>query len=329
MTATVRCELCPRQCVLGPGQRGDCRSRINYRGRLVTLVYGKAISANPYDPVEKKPLFHFLPGTRCFSIATAGCNLHCKNCQNAEISQLNPDDADPSRVADLPPEKVVALARRFQCASIAYTYSEPITFFEYTRDSQTIARRQGVKNILVTAGYIQEKPLRELCKTADAANLDIKAYSDEFYRTVCGGTLEPVLRTAEIMFQQGVWLEITNLLVTTLNDKPDLIRQLCRWHLQHLGPEVPLHFSRFFPRYKLAHLPPTPVETLVQAREIALQEGIKFVYVGNINVPEGGDTFCPDCRKPVLRRQGYTILENNLNGGKCGFCGRRIPGVWT
>jgi pyruvate formate lyase activating enzyme len=327
--SAVKCTLCPHECVLRPGERGGCRARINYQGKLVTLVYGKAISANPYDPVEKKPLFHFLPGARCFSIATAGCNLHCKFCQNYSISQLNPEDADPRDVYDLPPDQVAALAARNGCRAVAYTYSEPIIYFEYTRDCQRAARALGIKNILVTAGYINEKPLRELCRETDAINLDIKSFDDDFYRNVCGGSLEPVLKGLRTMQEEGVWLELTNLVVPTLNDNLETIKRMCGWIVKNAGPEAPLHFSRFHPMYQLTQLPPTPAEILIQARETALAEGIRYVYVGNVEVAGGGDTVCPGCRRTLIRRQGYTILELNLKGGKCAFCGREIPGRWS
>ncbi len=329
MKGWVRCTLCPKECVLAPGQRGDCRARINYQGRLVTLVYGKPVSANPYDPVEKKPLFHFLPGTKVFSIATAGCNLHCKFCQNYEISQLNPDDAPPSRVYDLPPEKLIHAAKRFRCRSIAYTYAEPMTFFEYTRDSQELAHRSGIKNILVTAAYINEGPLKELCKHADGANVDLKSLTDQYYRDICFGTLKPVLRALEVMKEQGVWLEITNLVVPTLNDDLDMIKRMCQWIAETLGPETPLHFSRFTPRYKMRHLPPTPADSLARARQAAFDQGLKFPYVGNVHVPGGGDTLCPGCKKPVIKRRGYSILAFDVSGGKCKSCGTEIPGVWA
>jgi len=329
MKAAVRCTLCPRECVLAPAQRGDCRARVNYRGKLVTLVYGKPVSANPYDPVEKKPLYHFLPGTRCFSIATAGCNLHCKFCQNYEISQLNPEDASPDRVYDLPPEALVAAARRYKCRSIAYTYSEPVTFFEYTKDSQRLAHDKGLKNILVTAAYINQDPLKELCAHADGANVDLKGFSERYYREVCLGTLKPVLRALEAMVKEGVWVEVTNLVVPSLNDDLDMIKRMCAWIVEKLGQGVPLHFSRFTPRYKLKNLPPTPADFLGRARRAAMAEGVKFVYVGNVHVPGGGDTLCPGCKEPVIRRRGFMVLEYNLRGGRCGKCGEEIPGVWS
>jgi pyruvate formate lyase activating enzyme len=326
MKDAVKCTLCPRECVLAPSQRGDCRVRINYNGKLVTLVYGKPVSANPYDPVEKKPLFHFLPGTRCFSIATAGCNLHCKFCQNYEISQMDPEDA--GQVYDLPPEKVVQAALMNGCKSIAYTYSDPTIFFEYTRDTQIIARERGIRNILVTASYINEAPLKELNQNADAANIDLKAFSDDYYRNVCGGTMAPVLRALEVSVKDGVWVEMTNLIVPTLNDDLEMIKRMCGWVLEKLGPDVPLHFSRFYPLYKLTHLPQTPADFLATARETTMAQGINFVYIGNVRVPGAEDTICPGCKNVLIGRQGYAILSFNIKDGKCASCGRAVPGVW-
>ena len=328
MSGAVRCTLCPHECGLRPGERGTCRVRMNHGGQLVTLVYGKLVSANPYDPVEKKPLFHFLPGSRCFSVATDGCNLHCKFCQNWSISQLNPADADPSEVLALPPEKLATAAASAGCRSIAYTYSEPIIYFEYTRDCARVARVAGLKNILVTAGYINEKPLRELCQYTDAINLDIKAFDDEFYRKVCGATLAPVLAGLKVMLEEKVWVELTNLIVPTLNDNLEMIRRMCGWIVKTAGPEIPLHFSRFQPMYQMTGLPPTPAETLIAAREAARAEGLKFVYIGNVETPGGGDTVCPGCGRAIISRRGFQILEMNVKGGKCGACGRKIPGRW-
>lgn len=326
---SVRCDLCPHACALRPGERGSCRVRLNHGGKLVTLVYGKLVSANPYDPVEKKPLYHFLPGTRCFSVATAGCNLHCKFCQNWSISQLNPEDADPAGVMDVPPERLVSAARDAGCRSIAYTYSDPVIFFEYARDSARLARAAGLKNILVTAGYINEKPLRELCRYTDAVNLDVKSFTEDFYKNVCGGSLAPVLAGLKTMLAEGVWVELTNLIVPTLNDDLEMVRRMCGWIAREAGPEVPLHFSRFHPMYRMTGLPPTPTEMLVRARDAARAEGLKFVYIGNVEAPGGGDTVCPGCGLAVIRRQGYQILEMNLKDRKCGACGRAIPGRWS
>ncbi len=319
----VQCELCPRRCILAPGQRGDCRARENIDGDLETLVYGNPCAVH-VDPMEKKPLFHFLPGSPVFSVATAGCNLHCRFCQNWEISQRSPEETNNLY---LPPDKLVAAAAESNCRSIAYTYSEPIIFYEYMYDSSIRAHRQGMKNVMVTAGYIEEKPLRELCPVIDAANVDLKG-DDDYYRDVCLGTLAPVRRTLEIMVKEGVWVEITNLIVPTLNDQPEKIGRLAEWVHDRLGPDLPLHFSRFHPTYKLRNLPPTPVETLKTAREIALGKGLHYVYIGNVPGLEGESTFCPKCGKIVIKRIGYRILENKLKDGNCGFCGQPIAGVW-
>ena len=321
----VQCELCPRKCVLAPGQRGNCRVRINYKGELKTLVYGKPCAVHK-DPVEKKPMFHFIPGTYAFSIATAGCNLHCKFCQNWEISQVNPED---TYNIDLPPEKVVEYTIRTNCKSIAYTYSEPIIFYEYTYDTCVLARKAGLKNILVTAGFINEKPLRKLCQVADGANVDLKGFTDDYYREVCFGELEPILRTLKIMTEMGVMVEVTNLIVPTLNDDFELIKRMCGWLVENLGPEYPLHFSRFFPRFQLKSLPPTPIDTLIRAREIALREGLYYVYIGNVLIEGAENTYCPNCKKLLIERKGYWVGQVNIVDGKCKFCGTKIKGVWS
>lgn len=323
-TAVIECTLCPTRCVLENYQRGDCRVRINVEGRLKTLVYGKPCAVH-VDPMEKKPLFHFMPGTPIFSVATAGCNLHCKYCQNWGISQTPPEDTDNQ---DLDPEKTVAEALRTGTRSIAYTYSEPIVFFEYTVDTARLAREKGLKNVLVTAGYIEEIPVRELCEVIDAANVDLKAITEDFYREVCGGRLEPVQRTLTVMQEMGVWLEVTNLIVPTLNDTPEAIKALIDWMLQALGPDVPLHFSRFQPMYKLANLPPTSVETLTAAREAALSAGVHFPYVGNVPGHEGNNTYCPSCGVLLVGRFGFLVTEYNIRDGLCGECGQKIAGVW-
>ncbi len=309
---------------MAPGQRGDCRARGNIDGELTTLVYGNPCAVH-VDPIEKKPLFHVLPGSASFSIATAGCNLHCRFCQNWEISQRPPEETENY---DLPPEKVVAAAGDRDCRSIAYTYNDPIVFYEYMYDTSVLARKQGLKNVMVTAGYINEKPLRELCPVIDASNVDLKGDAD-YYREVCRGTLPPILKTLEVMREMGVWVEITNLIVPTLNDQPEKLKWLTGWIYDHLGPDVPLHFSRFHPMYKLRNLPPTPVETLKTARQIALDGGLHYVYTGNVPGLEGESTFCPGCGKKIIGRIGFQILENNLKNGTCGSCGETIPGIWT
>ena len=320
----VQCELCPKTCVLEPGQSGECRIRANIDGRLLALTYGFPCSIH-VDPMEKKPLFHFLPGSRILSLATVGCNLHCKNCQNWEISQENPENVSAMEV---PPAQVAALARKHNCPSVAYTYTDPVVYYEYALDTCVAARAAGLKNVLVTAGYVNPKPWQELCQHVDAANIDLKAYSDKFYREVCAGTLAPVLAALVAAKKLGVEVEVTNLLIPTLNDADDMIRDLCRWVAKDMGPETPLHFSRFHPEYNLAHLPPTPAATLDRAKAIALAEGLRFVYIGNLERPDGESTFCPKCRRLLVERERYTIKQNRLSMGKCPDCGTEVYGVW-
>lgn len=320
----ARCRLCPHGCIIGNGQRGSCGVRELRDGRLMTLVYGNPCAVH-IDPIEKKPLLHFLPSSRAFSVATAGCNLHCKNCQNWEISQRRPEE---THNLHLPPEDLVAEAVGSGCRSIAYTYSDPDIFFEYTVETARRARQQGLKNVLVTAGYISPDPQREFCQVVDAANVDLKGFTEEFYQQVCAASLQPVLDALVMYRQQGVWLEVTHLVIPTLNDDPVQIRRMCRWLRDHLGADVPLHFSRFQPRYQLKNLPPTPVETLEQARRTALEEGLRYVYVGNVPGHPGEATYCPRCGRTVIGRIGYTITEMNLQDGCCRFCGEAIAGVW-
>ena len=321
----LQCLLCPRRCILGNGARGNCRSRMNIDGKLQTLVYGKPCAVH-VDPIEKKPLFHYLPGTGSFSIATAGCNLHCMYCQNWEISQREPEN---TQNMDLPPEEVVAQAIAAKCRTIAYTYSEPITFFEYSADSARLAHKNGLLNVWVTAGYINPEPLKEAVTFVDAANIDLKGMTEKFYNTVCNGTLQPVLDTIVTMKRSGVWVELTNLIVPTYNDTAEDFSRLCEWIVDNVGSEVPLHFSRFWPMYQLKNLPPTPEEVLTLARDIAMSKGIHYVYVGNIPGHEGNNTYCPMCKNIAIGRRGYMITEYNVTEeGKCKFCSHQIPGRW-
>ena len=324
MNKEVQCLLCPRRCRLQEGMRGDCRVRINLGGRLETLVYGNPCAVH-IDPVEKKPLFHLLPESTTFSIATAGCNLHCKFCQNWSISQVPPEE---TRNMDMPPARVVQLALRGGCRSIAYTYSEPVVFYEYMLATAKLAREKGLKNIMVTAAYINPEPLKEICKWIDAANIDLKGFTEKYYQEVCSGLLQPVLDSIEITRKAGVWVELTNLIIPTLNDDPADIKKMCLWIKNNVGENTPLHFSRFYPMYKLKNIPLTSAETLFKAREIALEAGLRYVYVGNIPGQGGGNTYCPNCNRIVIGRIGYSIKENNLRNGKCAFCGWPIAGVW-
>lgn len=330
MSEWLECQLCPKYCRIEEGRTGDCGIRMNLDGKLLATTYGVPCSVH-MDPIEKKPLFHFIPGTAIFSLATVGCNLHCRNCQNHTISQAIPEDVEGYRA---PPDKLVESALRQQALSIAYTYTEPLVYYEYTYDCCVMARERGVKNVLVTAGYVNEKPLRQLLPYVDAANVDLKAFSEDFYRDNCGGSLKPVLRNLEIFVEMGVWLEITNLIIPSLNDDGDEISRMCKWIVHKLGEEVPVHFSRFHPQYKMTNLPPTPAATLEDARERARAEGLKHVYVGNLRSRTGENTYCPNpgCRereRPLVERIGYHIMDNRLANGRCPACGTRVAGVWN
>jgi pyruvate formate lyase activating enzyme len=322
--STVQCELCPKNCLIAPGQSGECRIRVNLDGRLTAVTYGHPCSIH-LDPVEKKPLFHFLPGTSILSIATVGCNLHCLNCQNWEISQENPENSESHR---LPPDEIPGLAKRYDCPSVAYTYTDPVVYYEYTLDSCIRAKEAGLRNALVTAGYINEKPLRKLAPFVDAANIDLKALSDRFYREVCGATLGPVLNALVTSKSMGVLVEVTNLVIPTLNDTDEDLRSLSRWVAENLGRETPLHFSRFFPQHKMRNLPPTPAATLDRAMRIARGEGLHHVYVGNVQRPEGDNTTCASCGGLLVERVRYQVLRNRLVSGKCPDCGAAAYGIW-
>ena len=324
MAGSIQCELCPTECVLENYEIGGCRTRVHKDGKLYSLVYGKPCAA-AVDPIEKKPFYHFLPGTTAFSIATAGCVLGCTFCQNWQISQARPEETEN---LDLPPESVVRQALFYQCRSITYTYTEPTVFYEYMYDTAKLARTYGIRNTMHSCGYINERPLRELARLLDAADIDLKAFDEEFYARVCGGRLKPVLDALLILKQEGVWLEITNLVIPTLNDDLARVREMCRWIVRNLGPDIPIHFSRFFPYYKLKDLPPTPVETLTDVWKTAREAGMRYVYIGNIRT-EGENTYCHRCSKLLIERAGYVVKQNNLSNGTCRFCGARIPGVWT
>jgi pyruvate formate lyase activating enzyme len=319
----IQCNLCPHTCILGENDRGFCRTRVVKDKKLHTIAYGNPCSVR-LDPMEKKPLYHFLPGKPILSIATAGCNLRCLNCQNWQISQARPEDVTNH---DLPPELLVSHVSGKMIPAIAYTYSDPIIYYEYVFDSATLARQQNIRNVLVTAGYIQEKPLRQLCTVTDAANIDLKGFNDGFYKKVTGSKLEPVMRSLKITKEEGVWIEVTRLIVPTLSDNLDDIRAMCDWLAETLGPGTPLHISRFHPQYKLEHLPPTPVDIMHKAYETAQKAGLHYVYMGNLPGNPYQDTVCPSCGLHVIRRRGFVIIANELENGHCP-CGEKIPGVW-
>jgi len=323
---TVSCELCPRSCTVPQGARGFCGVRMNRGGKYYTLVWGNPCGLG-IDPIEKKPFFHVLPGAKAFSIAAAGCNLRCKFCQNWDISQSRPEQ---TRNVDLPPAAVVAQAVKHDCQAVAFTYSEPVVFFEYMYDTAVAARERKLRPLVVSNGFINADPMAELCKVVTAVKIDLKGYTEGFYRDVCGARLRPVLETLVLLKKLGMWFEIVNLIVPTLNDKPEDIRALCRWVKQELGADVPLHFSAFTPLYKLANLPRTPDKTMFDAYDVARAEGLNYVYVGNI-APAGHraeKTYCPKCGKVIVDRRGYVVDRVDIKGGKCGFCGWAIPGVW-
>ncbi len=320
----VHCLKCPNSCVIPAGGTGTCRNRVNVRGKLYSIAYGNPCAVH-VDPIEKKPLLHFLPGTRAFSIAAAGCNLACLNCQNWEISQVSPKE---TRNHDLMPRAVVDECRQSGCASIAYTYSEPTTFYEYAFDTAEIARREGIRNVWKSNGYIEELPLRTLGRVMDAANIDLKSFDDTLYARLNAGTLAPVLRTLRVFREMRVWLEITNLVIPGWTDDVSMIRRMCAWLCSNGLADAPLHFSRFVPIYKLNQLPPTPVKRLEEAHAAAVSEGMQYVYIGNVPGHPAEHTYCHHCKKIVFKRRGYSILSSNLKKGKCGFCGTGIPGVW-
>jgi pyruvate formate lyase activating enzyme len=320
----VQCLVCPNKCILEENDRSICRNKVNKNGKLYTLAYGNPCAVH-VDPIEKKPLFHFLPTTLAFSIATAGCSFRCYNCQNWNISQFKPEETNNF---DLMPEKIIEACLRNNCQSIAYTYSEPIAFYEYMYDTSRLAKKEGIKNLWITNGYINEEPLRDLCKFIDAANVDLKSFKEEIYNELNSGSLKPVLDTLKILKEKNVWFEITNLIVPSWTDDMDMIRDMCKWLYKNKLADYPLHFSRFTPMYKLIHLPPTPVSILEKARKIALDSGIKHVYIGNVPNNPAENTYCPRCGKIIIERKGYSIINNNLADGSCKFCGEKIAGVW-
>ena len=321
----IKCKLCPRECVIDDQERGYCGVRENRGGTYYTLVHSRVVTAH-IDPIEKKPFFHFLPGAVAFSLATAGCNVNCKMCQNWEISQVRPEQV---RSTYLPPEKLAGIAQDNHCPVIAYTYSEPVVFAEYVLDGAEAARAAGLRSVVVSGGYIQDDPLKKLSARVDAIKIDLKAYSEKFYREIVNGELKHVLEALVTLRKTGVWNEIVYLVIPTLNDSDAEFQGLARWVKSELGPDVPLHFSRFHPEYLLKNLPPTPVETLERAKAIADAEGLHYVYIGNVPGHPAESTYCPHCRKKVVDRTGYTIAGVYIHHGKCQFCHTPIPGVWT
>ncbi len=322
--SVIKCSLCAQGCVLEHGERGLCRARLNVGGELRTLVYGRPISTH-VDPIEKKPFYHYLPGSNAYSMATSGCPLRCRFCQNWQISQARPEDY---RSAFMKPEVIVRNVRTRRAPIIAYTYNEPTVFLEYLSDIARLGREHDIRSVLVSCGFASETAMGELCDVLDAIKIDLKGFSEEFYRSVCGAELAPVLRSIKQVSQRGLHLELVNLVVPTLNDADAEQTEMAKWVVGELGPDVPIHFTRFHPDYQLTNLPPTPVATLERARAIAMAQGVRYAFVGNVPGHAGNHTYCPSCGEVVIGRKGFFITENNLKDGSCGGCGERIAGVW-
>jgi len=320
----IECGTCPRHCRITDLERGFCGVRENRNDTYYTLVYGLPCAAN-VDPIEKKPLFHFHPGTTAFSIATAGCNVNCKFCQNWDISQNRPEQTNNIK---LMPEQVVEVCRNHKAPTIAYTYSEPVVFYEYMYDTAKAGHEKGLNSVMITGGYIEEKPLAELMPHLDAIKVDLKAIREDYYKNIVHGELKPVLDRLVQMKNAGMWVEVVYLIVPTLNDTDEEFRDLSRWVKANLGVETPLHYSRFFPQYLLKDLPPTPASTMQKAYDISKAEGLQFVYLGNLAAHPSESTYCPGCGEIVIGRRGYLITGYNLDGNRCKNCQREIPGIF-
>jgi pyruvate formate lyase activating enzyme len=322
----IQCDVCPRECKLSEGQRGLCFVRGRENNQIVLYTYGRS-SGYCIDPIEKKPLNHFLPGTPILSFGTAGCNLICQFCQNWDISKSREMDTLADEAS---PELIAKVAKRLGCKSVAFTYNDPVIFMEYAIDVAKECHKYGIKTVAVTAGYIKEKAREEFYQYMDAANVDLKAFTEDFYRRICGGHLKPVLETLEFLKKStSVWFEITTLLIPGENDSSQEIQNECEWILEHLGPDVPIHFTAFHPDFKMLNKPRTPYSTLLRARKIALEVGLHYVYVGNVHDEDGESTYCPNCKKKVIGRDWYVLTEYHLtDDGHCRFCNYKIAGVF-
>jgi len=322
---TVQCELCPNRCTLAEGEVGDCNNRKNIDGKLYTLIYGQPCALT-VDPIEKGPMFHMKPGMRTLALGTAGCNLKCKNCQNWQFTQVGPEETVNYKLS---PQGAIKLARKNNCEAIVFTYNDPIVSYEYVLEMAKLAKKNNLKTIMITAGYINPEPLRELCQYMDAIKIDLKGFTNEFYQKVCRATLQPVLDAIKVIKEEGVWLEIVNLVIPSFNDTSSEMWAMCNWIKDNVGPDVPLHFSRFWHSYKLENMETTPVRTLENAFSIATAAGLNYVYIGNVPGHPKGNTYCPHCGKLLIERIGFLAIgQNNIVNGKCKFCGEKIPGVW-
>ncbi len=318
----IHCVLCPHSCILNNGETGFCRSRKNIDNQLISLVYGYPCALH-IDPVEKKPLYHFYPGSKTFSLSTTGCNLHCLNCQNYTISQA---EFKEGVFKYYPPDLIVKEALENGCSSVSYTYTDPVVYYEYARDIAVLAKEHGLKNIIVSAGYVNPGPLRDLCKVIDAANIDLKSFSNHIYKSVSQIELKPVLHSLEILKEENVWLEITNLIIQGYTDDLNMVRRMCSWLRRNSFENVPLHFSRFFPVYKLNNVNPTSIEILEAAYDIAKDEGLKYVYLGNVPLADFNATFCHSCGFRLIDRYGFNVEVYYKDSGKCPECGAVLAG---
>ncbi len=319
----LTCKLCPHECRVADLERGTCGVRENNGGTYYTHVYGNPCSMH-IDPIEKKPLFHYFPTTQALSIGTAGCNFACKFCQNWEISQKRPEQVQSQKVY---PAELIKLAQENKCKTVAHTYTEPVIFFEYMLDCAIEGKKRGVRNVMISNGFIQEKPMREVCQYLGAVKIDLKAFTEKFYSTMCEGKLKPVLDTLLVLKEVGIWFELVVLVIPTLNDSQAELTGMTRWIVKELGGNVPLHFSRYYPTFMLKNIPPTPPETLHRARRIALDNGVKFVYIGNM-VSDAENTFCPACGKVLIERLRYSVDIVGMKKNTCKYCGETIPGVF-
>lgn len=323
---SVRCQLCFRECMIGVGRRGFCRVRENKDGTLYSLVYGKA-AALVVDPIEKEPMFHNLPGTSILCTGTAGCNFTCKFCQNWHLSQRTPEELAP-RTRSISPASVVEMAQRRKSTGLSFTYNEPTIFYEFMYDIAKIGKEKGLNTIFHTNGGMQTEPMRALLEHMAGVTIDLKGFSAGFYKDISFAQMTPVLNNLKLVKEEGKWLEIVNLIIPTLNDDMDDIRQMATWVKENLGSDVPIHFSRFFPAFKMTKLPPTPVSTLERARDIAVNEGMKFVYIGNVPGHKHNSTFCPGCHKRVITRRHFSVFDIDIKDGKCKHCQYPIAGIW-
>ncbi|MBU2547755.1 MAG: AmmeMemoRadiSam system radical SAM enzyme [Proteobacteria bacterium] len=321
----VRCRLCPRQCEVAPGGRGACGVRMNRQGEYMTLVYGRVTALNN-DPIEKKPFYHVVPGSMVLSLSTAGCNLSCKFCQNWQLSQFRPEKVEARYIE---PQTLVALALKNDIPNLAFTYNEPTVFYEFMHETARLGHEAGLRCTVVSNGFTSLEAQRKLVPFLKAYKVDLKAFTDDFYRDYCHGRLKPVLETLENLVGLGVWVEIVNLVIPAANDREADVTAMARWIKTHLGPDVPIHFTRFRPMYKLQNVPPTPVADLERCCEAAKAEGLRYVYLGNVPGHPGGDTFCPRCGRLLIQRTGMWAVENHMDAGRCPRCRAAIPGVWS